>query len=86
MKLKKYLKKKKKIEKPNETVNIVGGIIDFNRQQQGQGLKKLTPNQMLSRLTITLAQLKAGNNSENLKNKIRKILYSLYRSKNSIKV
>ena len=46
----------------------------------------LTPNQMLSRLTITLAQLKAGNNSENLKNKIRKILYSLYRSKNSIKV
>ena len=39
MKLKKYLKKKKKIEKPNETVNIVGGIIDFNRQQQGQGLK-----------------------------------------------
>ena len=41
---------------------------------------------MLSRLTITLAQLKAGNNSENLKNKIRKILYSLYRSENSIKV
>ena len=79
MKLKKYLKKKKKIEKPNETVNIVGGIIDFNRQQQGQGLKKLTPNQMLSRLTITLAQLKAGNNSEKLKNETRQLLYSLYR-------
>ena len=36
---------------------------------------------MLSRLTITLAQLKAGNNSEKLKNEIRQLLYSLYRSK-----
>ena len=35
-------------------------------KQRGQGLKILTPDQMLSRLTITLAQLKAGNNSENL--------------------
>ena len=37
---------------------------------------------MLSRLPITLAQLKAGNNSEKLQNKIRQLLYSLYRSKN----
>ena len=37
---------------------------------------------MLSRLPITLAQLKAGNNSEKLKNKIRQLLYSLHRSKN----
>ena len=36
---------------------------------------------MLSRLPISLAQLKAGNNSEKLKNEIRQILYSLYRSK-----
>ena len=36
---------------------------------------------MLSRLPITLAQLKAGNNLEKLKNEIRKLLYSLYRSK-----
>ena len=36
---------------------------------------------MLSRLPITLAQLKAGNNSEKFKNKIRQLLYSLYRSK-----
>ena len=36
---------------------------------------------MLSRLPISLAQLKAGNNSEKLKIKIRKILYSLYRLK-----
>ena len=42
-------------------------------------LKILTPNQMLSRLPITLAQLKAGNNSEKLKNEIRQLLYSLYR-------
>ena len=42
--------------------------------------KILTPNQMLSRLLITLAQLRAGNNSEKLKNKIRQLLYSLYRS------
>ena len=51
------------------------------RNQQGQGLKILTPDQMLSRLPITLAQLKAGNNSEKLKNEIRQLLYSLYRSK-----
>ena len=48
---------------------------------KGQGLKILTPNQMLSRLPITLAQLKAGNNSEKLKNEIRQLLHSLYRSK-----
>ena len=53
------------------------------RNQQAQGHKMLTPNQMLSRLTISLAQLKAGNNSEKLKNEIRQLLYSLYRSKNS---
>ena len=37
---------------------------------------------MLSRLQINLAQIKAGNNSEKLKNEIRQLLYSLYRSKN----
>ena len=36
---------------------------------------------MLSRLPISLAQLKAGNNSKKLKNEIRQLLYSLYRSK-----
>ena len=40
---------------------------------------------MLSRLPITLAQLKAGNNSEKLKNEIRQFLYSLYRSQNMTK-
>ena len=49
--------------------------------QERQGLKILTPDQMLSRLPISLAQLKAGNNSEQLKNEIRQLLYSLYHSK-----
>ena len=44
-------------------------------------LKILTPRQMLQRLPITLAQVKAGNNSENLLNEIRQIIYSLYQSK-----
>ena len=51
------------------------------RNQIGQGLKILIPEQMLSRLLISLAQLKAGNNSQKLKNEIRQLLYSLYRSK-----
>ena len=66
------------------------GTTAERRNQQGQGLKILTPDQMLSRLPITLAQSRAGNNSEKLKNEIRQLLYSLYRSKNlqnnSIKV
>ena len=60
-------------------------ILGFNKQQQGTGLKILTPNQMLSRLPITLAQLKAGNNSDKLKNEMRQLLYSLYRSNNMTK-
>ena len=72
----------KEIEKSNEIIDIVEKILEFNKQnQQGQGLKILTPNQMLSRLPITLAQLKAGNNSQKLINEIRQLLYSLYRSK-----
>ena len=57
-------------------------ILELNSEKQlGSGLKILTPNQMLSRLPITFAQLKAGNNSEKLKNEIRQLLYSLYKSK-----
>ena len=51
------------------------------KNQPGKGLKILTPSQMLSRLSISLAQIKAGNNSEKLKNEIRQILHSLDRSK-----
>ena len=57
----------KEIENPNEIGDIVKKILEFNRPQ-GQGLKILTPNQMLCRLLISLVQLKAGNNSEKLKN------------------
>ena len=70
-------KQEKETENPNETVDIAGSILEFNRQEQGQGLKIFTPNQMLSRLSISLAQLKAGNNSEKLKNEIRQLLHSL---------
>ena len=62
-------------------------ILEFNNKiQSEQGLKILTANLMVSRLRISLAHLKAGNNSENLKNKIRQLLYSLYRSKNLQKI
>ena len=82
----KMFKEERKIEKPDKIVKIVKKILNFNKQnQKGKGLKILTPNQMLSRLPITLAQLKAGNNSEKLKNEIRQLLYSLYRSKNMTK-
>ena len=76
----------KEIEQPDKVLKIVEGILKFNKQnQEGQGLKILTPNQMLSRLPISLAQLKARNNSEKLKNEIRQLLYSHYRSKNMTK-
>ena len=52
-----------------------------NKKEKGVGIKILTPDQMLSRLPITLAQLKAGNNSEKLEKEIRKPLHSLSRSK-----
>ena len=55
------------------------------RDIQGKGIKILTPNQMLSRLPISLAQLQAGNNSGKLKNEVRQLLYSLYRLKNMTK-
>ena len=45
------------------------------------GLKILTPKQMLQRLPIAVAQVKAGNISESLLNEIRQIVYSLYQSK-----
>ena len=72
------------IEKPDKILKIVEEIINFNKKNKkklGYGLKILTSDQMLSRLPIFLAQLKAGHNSEKLKNEIRQLSYSLYRSK-----
>ena len=76
----------------NARENAIKFIQDYGRmileareqalvEQYGKGLKILTPNQMLKRLPIALAQVKAGNNSESLLNEIRQIVYSLYRSK-----
>ena len=48
---------------------------------EGTGIKILTLKQLLQRLPIALAQVKAGNNSESLLNEIRQIVYSLYQSK-----
>ena len=73
---------KKNIEKPDKILKIIKEILEVNKQKQSRwGLKILTPDQMLNRFAINFAQLKAGNNSEKLKNEIRQLLYSLYRSK-----
>ena len=80
-KIKDMSKQEKIIGKADKMVNLLEMILYFNRQQ-GQGLKIFTPNQMFSRLPISLAQLKAGNSSEKLKNETRQLLYSSYRSKN----
>ena len=55
--------------------------VEQNKMQREVGIKILTPDQVLSRLPITLAKLKAGDNSQKLINEIRQLLYSLYRSK-----
>ena len=63
-------------------LDIVHLIPEFNQlNQSGQELKIRRPNQMFSRLLVFLAQLNAANNSKKLKNEIRQLLYSLYRSK-----
>ena len=85
-KIKEISEDETKIEKPDKIVDLVEKILEFNEQnQKGEGLKILTLNQMFSRLPVSLAQLKAGNNSEKLKIVIRQLLYSLYRSKKLIK-
>ena len=57
-------------------------ILEAKRKAtEGKGLKTLAPKQMLRRLPIALAQIKAGNNSNKSLNEIRQIVYSLYQSK-----
>ena len=74
-------------EKPEHEESIAERT-NMRRQdrQSAKGLKILTPQQMLGRLPTSLAQLKAGNNSEKLKNEIRQLLCSLYRSKKLNKI
>ena len=63
---------------PEETVSERIKLIPRKRKTRGTGLKILIPNKLLTRLPILLAQIKSGNNSYKLKNKIRQILYLLY--------
>ena len=71
-----------KIEENKKIIDIAEEILELNKEKHSaKVLKTLTPEQMLSRLPITLAQLKAGKNSGKLKNEIRRFFYSLYRSK-----
>ena len=65
----------KKLVDINEQPDIIDMPL-LEKQQEGQGLKILAPKQMITRLLILLAQLKAGNNSEKLKNVIRQLVYS----------
>ena len=94
---KKTLKQKEVINNLEKFYNSREEVINFFRdyiemlsdanydakqnETKGKGLKILTPKQMLQRLPIALAQVKAGNNSESLLNEIRQIVYSLYQSK-----
>ena len=54
---------------------------DAAKIQKGLGIKILTPQEMITRYNVLLAQLNSGNNSQKLKNEIRQIVSSLYRSK-----
>ena len=78
-----------KSDKQPDTTDMVGlegkKSAALRRNQQGKGLKILTSNQMFSRFPISLAQLKAEINYDKLKNKIRQLLYPLYRSKKPTK-
>ena len=73
----------------NEAINFFNDYISMvseaknkaKNKTSNKGLKILTPKQLLQRLPIALAQVKASNNSENLLNEIRQIVYSLYQSK-----
>ena len=73
--MRRYVKGLKDI---TDLYNIKSGS---DASKKGEGLKILTNKQMLNRLSILLAQIQAGNNSKSLKNELRQILYSLYRSK-----
>ena len=74
----------------NEQLNMpeleIEESAEQKRIQQGQGLKISTTQQMIRRLSISLAQLKGGNYSQKLKNEIRQLFYSLYRSKKLSKI
>ena len=96
-KLKNVMKNMSENEIRNKRLNVLANFIEVvfiadrmndmpdleteEAAQRGQGLKIMTPKQMITRLPILLAPLKARNNSQKLKNEIRQMLYHLYRSK-----
>ena len=81
----KFEKRRQKFDEQPDTTDMPDLESEESADQKWQRLKILTPNQMLSRLPISLSQLKAENNSKKLKNEIRQLLYSSYRSKKSTK-
>ena len=78
-----YDSRQKVIDLLNDDAKIRSEAIHKSKQikTEGTGLKILTLKQMLKRLPIALARVKASNNSESLLNEIRQIVYSLYQSK-----
>ena len=81
----KFEKRRQKFDEQPDTTDMPDLESEESADQKWQRLKILTPNQMLSRLPISLSQLKAENNSKKLKNEIRQPLYSSHRSKKSTK-
>ena len=75
------VKKKKNEDQVNSIKEVLNRMKEAIKNVSENKKSMITPNQMLSRLPITLAQVKAGNNSEKLRNEIRQLLYSLHRSK-----
>ena len=73
------LETEEEAEKRQTSLLIIPEETESDKEQSAKGLKIMTPNQLLTRLPILLAQKKAGNNE------IRQIIYSLYSSKNMSK-
>ena len=82
-----YNSRQKIIDLLNDNSRIRSESIYKSKQNEtkGTGLKILTPKQMLQRLPIALAQIKAGNNSRGLSNEVRQTVYFLYQSNKSLK-
>ena len=69
-------------DRRKSVIEAISRLADKEEPEEGHGLKIMTPNQLITRLPILLAQKQSGNNSQKLNNEIRQINYSLYRSKN----
>ena len=65
-------------ENPKKVINIIKKILNFNKQQKGKGIKRLTSTNIFQGLPIALAQVKAGNTCEHLINEISPTIYTWY--------